>query len=599
LQTIEYVVFSPTRWLAKYCIGPFLKDKGSFVGANLRTVMLSRIPGIAFVAMRIRGFNNEFAAIPGISEEIKDISLNVGQIVLAGSTDHFLLAKLSFEKCETETAPTIITAADIDLPPHVTLVDPTQYICQMCSAGCQLEIEFLIMEGTSFMTSQYVNGLVPNGWIAINANFMPVTKVASYAEPYRGPTTSNLEFLFLDVTTNGAISPMGAMCLASYYILGSFRTFHRSVFFKNNQLEIPERYNSTLDILDFEVVKGFNRFLVLLGLLQSILKQNLAYFADPLHYDHPSGKCHYPNIFEDYHDEWVFHQLNTGDERVEALNDYFSSGIEKLLESWFNGSITEYEKYTLYDRYGLDTKILGPVGQGKIIPSIYKTNSIMNALNFLKELSLETLNLTEPAYRYFKHCGINSIGAFVSAPMIDLLDLEFQGSNIVRLQFCNELYNKLFIRFNIDLANFTLSPLSENVTSSKEEFSFHENLSSPDKDYVIDKVNLPEESENIPTTATTKLSTSEKNSEYIKPDEIPYIDRFSEINTLDIDNLMLETLDLKPILCNALKKHNITTIGMLMRYSKVRLLELRGIGTTRISDIEKNLQYYFDVELNK
>jgi len=64
----------------------------------------------------------------------------------------------------------------------------------------------------------------------------------------------------------------------------------------------------------------------------------------------------------------------------------------------------------LYDRYGLDIKILGPIGQGKIIPSIYKTDSIMNALNFLEEFTLEMLNLTKPVYRYFKYYSINSIG---------------------------------------------------------------------------------------------------------------------------------------------------------------------------------------------
>jgi len=88
----------------------------------------------------------------------------------------------------------------------------------------------------------------------------------------------------------------------------------------------------------------FTRFLVLLGLIQGILKQNLAYFADTLHYYYPSDKCYYPNIFENYYNEWVFHQLNIGDKRVEALNDYFLSDIKKLLESWFSGSITEYEK---------------------------------------------------------------------------------------------------------------------------------------------------------------------------------------------------------------------------------------------------------------
>jgi len=37
-------------------------------------MIFSCISGIAFVAMRIRGFNNEFTTIPGINEEITDIT---------------------------------------------------------------------------------------------------------------------------------------------------------------------------------------------------------------------------------------------------------------------------------------------------------------------------------------------------------------------------------------------------------------------------------------------------------------------------------------------------------------------------------------------
>jgi len=68
--------------------------------------------------------------------------------------------------------------------------------------------------------------------------------------------------------------------------------------------------------------------------------------------------------------------------------------------------------------------------------------------------------------------------------MIDLLDLKFQGSNVVRIEFCNKLYNKLFTNFHVDVGTFTLSPLFDNVTSSKKEFSFHKN-------YAIDKGSLP------------------------------------------------------------------------------------------------------------
>ena len=74
--------------------------------------------------------------------------------------------------------------------------------------------------------------------------------------------------------------------------------------------------------------------------------------------------------------------------------------------------------------------------------------------------------------------------------------LRFFSLQIIKYLIFNAIYS--LTKIYIDKCNFTLSPLFDNVTSSKKELSFHENLLFLDKNCVIDKLNLSDKYENIP-----------------------------------------------------------------------------------------------------
>ena len=122
IQCLDSKIENATNILAKLCIEPLKKGQGITVGNALRRILLSDIPGIAIVGVRINNVSHEFSTIPGLREDVIEVLLNLKQIVFKGSLTESVVARLEFQ------GPGIVTAQDLCLPSNLELVDPSQYI---------------------------------------------------------------------------------------------------------------------------------------------------------------------------------------------------------------------------------------------------------------------------------------------------------------------------------------------------------------------------------------------------------------------------------------------------------------------------------------
>ena len=84
IQCLNSKTESKTNILAKFCIEPLKKGQGITIGNTLRRVLLSDLPGIAIVGVRISGVSHEFSTIPGLKEDIVELLLNLKQIIFKG-----------------------------------------------------------------------------------------------------------------------------------------------------------------------------------------------------------------------------------------------------------------------------------------------------------------------------------------------------------------------------------------------------------------------------------------------------------------------------------------------------------------------------------
>src|SRR5438105_2367107 len=69
-----------TETYAKFSAEPFEAGYGHTIGNSLRRVLLSSLEGAAITTARITGAQHEFAALPGIVEDVTDIVLNLKKI---------------------------------------------------------------------------------------------------------------------------------------------------------------------------------------------------------------------------------------------------------------------------------------------------------------------------------------------------------------------------------------------------------------------------------------------------------------------------------------------------------------------------------------
>jgi len=219
IQCLNSKVENSVNSIAKFCIEPLKKGQGITIGNALRRVLLSDLPGLAIVGVRINDVSHEFSTIPGLKEDIIEVLLNLKQIILKGGfVGEPVIARLSFQ------GPGIITAQDIDLPSEISLVEPSQYIASLTSRT-NFEMELLIESGHGYSVSEQFINRLPQGFLALDAIFMPVRKVNFFVETSRSTSFAITESLILEVATNGSIDPVDAITQAALILETIFRSF--------------------------------------------------------------------------------------------------------------------------------------------------------------------------------------------------------------------------------------------------------------------------------------------------------------------------------------------------------------------------------------
>ena len=173
------------------------------LGNSLRRILLADLTGVAIVALRIAGINNEFSSIPGVLEDVLEIILNIKEIVLKGSIDQPILGRLKVD------GPKIITAGLIEIS-QVNIVNPNHYIATI-SDNSVLEMEFKIESGKNYRLTDSKNVNDPIDFLQIDAIFMPVRKVNYTIEQVDFYSNSYKEILILEIWTDGSISPSEAL----------------------------------------------------------------------------------------------------------------------------------------------------------------------------------------------------------------------------------------------------------------------------------------------------------------------------------------------------------------------------------------------------
>ena len=198
---------------AKVVVEPLEKGFGLTLGNALRRTLLSSLPGAAAQGLKFAsslGVKHEFSTIPGVKEDVTEIILNVKEIAFKTiSSDPAFKEVVSIRK----KGPCVVTAADIELPADIEVLNPEAFICTVGEDGI-FDVEITIGRGRGYKNAD-ANKTGEIDYIPIDSKYAPVKKVSYGVENTRVGQRTDFDKLILEVWTNGAFTGREIISLAS------------------------------------------------------------------------------------------------------------------------------------------------------------------------------------------------------------------------------------------------------------------------------------------------------------------------------------------------------------------------------------------------
>jgi DNA-directed RNA polymerase subunit alpha len=193
---------------SRFVIGPLEPGFGYTIGNSVRRTLLSSIPGAAVTSIRIEGVLHEFSTVPGVTEDVTDIILNLKELVVSSEHDEPVPMYLR------KQGPGPVTAADIAPPAGVQVHNPDLHIATLNSKG-ELEMELTVERGRGYVSAaQNKQPGQEIGRIPIDSIYSPVMRVTYKVEATRVEQRTDFDRLILDVETKPCMRPRDAVASA-------------------------------------------------------------------------------------------------------------------------------------------------------------------------------------------------------------------------------------------------------------------------------------------------------------------------------------------------------------------------------------------------
>ena len=206
--------------LSRFVVEPLEPGFGYTVGNAMRRTLLSSVPGAAIALVKVEGVLHEFTTVPGVTEDVTELVLNIKDIVVRMDSE-----EPSGTLQLRARGPKDVTAADIETPAGLTIVNPDQHVATLNAKG-RLDMELTVERGIGFEVADRMKRKDVIGVIPVDAIFSPVRRVTYVVEHTRVEQMTNYDRLILEVETNGAVSPSEAVMHAARRLgelMGLFR----------------------------------------------------------------------------------------------------------------------------------------------------------------------------------------------------------------------------------------------------------------------------------------------------------------------------------------------------------------------------------------
>ena len=208
-----------TERYAKITISPLDGGYGTTLGNALRRVLLSSLGGVAITSIKLAEVYHEFSVIPKVREDTTRLLLNLKQVRFrpldVDGNQEWRVGLLA-------NGEGLVTAADLQVPPDLEVVNPEQPILTLDSHDADVQMELLVRRGYGYSPADE-RGKLAIGELPVDAIFSPVRRVAFRVEKTRVGKLSDFDSLIMEVWTDGTVVPQDALAQAAAILMERFR----------------------------------------------------------------------------------------------------------------------------------------------------------------------------------------------------------------------------------------------------------------------------------------------------------------------------------------------------------------------------------------
>ena len=237
----------------RFITEPLEKGFGVTLGNAMRRVLLGYLEGAAVTRVKIEGIQHEFSTIPHVKEDTIEFLLNVKALrikSLSGRASKLVL-DVSGEG--------VVTAADIQPSTDFEITNLDLYLASLDSEESRLYVEFDIELSRGYREAESSDNL-PIGVIPVDAVFTPIQKVNFSVEPIQVGRETGSERLYLEVWTDGTITPADAISNSAAILreqlssLAGYTTVSEEEEGEEGRLAVPdELFNMPVEQLNLSV----------------------------------------------------------------------------------------------------------------------------------------------------------------------------------------------------------------------------------------------------------------------------------------------------------------------------------------------------------
>ena len=206
---IECKQISEDGKYAQFVVEPLKRGFGNTLGNSLRRILLSSLPGAAATQIRIDGVLHEFSTVPGVSEDVTNIILNIKNIAMKLNSDAPVTATIN------AVGPCEVTAGDIKGDSSLEIINKDLHIATIDEGGA-LNMELIIDKGMVYVPEdKNKTDDMPIDVIAVDSIYTPILKASYTVQSARIGRDANFDKLILDAWTDGSIRPDEAISIAA------------------------------------------------------------------------------------------------------------------------------------------------------------------------------------------------------------------------------------------------------------------------------------------------------------------------------------------------------------------------------------------------